>query len=208
LARISNLRRHLSCLVNAYDNGDNECIAMIVEDARETLGRKAGAPAPTVPNEIIIGDENDAYVDLGNAAFVRFDAADIDLIKDRVWTLSKDGYAVNMRFGAGSISMHVLIFGRQQGKMIDHVDGNKLDNRRQNLRFATASENQFNRGMSSNNTSGYKGVTFVKKENKWRARITAYGKTIHLGDFSDRHEAGYAYEKAAKEHHGEFACTY
>lgn len=208
MARISNLRKHLSGLVNAYDNGDNECIARIVEDARETLGRKANAPAPAVPNEIILGDENDAYVDLGNAAFVRFDAADIDLIKDRVWTLSKAGYAVSLDYTDASTSMHVLIFGRQHGKMIDHIDGNKLDNRRKNLRFATASENQFNTGIRKTNTSGCKGVSWNHRQSKWIANIRSDGKKIYLGSFSDKYEAAAAYESAAQKYHGEFARFY
>jgi len=88
---------------------------------------------------------------------------------------------------------------------IDHKDNNGLNNRRENLRTATHAQNNQNKGKSKNNTSGYKGVNWEKRRNKWRARIYFNKNYIHLGYFNDIEEAAKAYEKAAKKYHGKFA---
>lgn len=93
------------------------------------------------------------------------------------------------------------------GEEVDHIDGNKLNNTRGNLRIASNAENKMNRDKQSNNTSGYKGVSFHKKYKKWRAIIGIQGKSIHLGYFSDAVEAAKAYDDSARKYHGEFART-
>ena len=76
---------------------------------------------------------------------------------------------------------------------VDHINGNRSDNRIENLRLATRAENQQNVGMRSHNTSGYIGVTWYKKLNKWRAQIKAHGKKLHIGLFDCPAEAHKAY---------------
>jgi len=90
---------------------------------------------------------------------------------------------------------------------VDHKNLNRLDNRRQNLRVCSRSENMMNRGRQKNNASGYKGVgrDERRKRKNFRARITARKKTYLLGYFEKPDEAGAAYKKAAKQHHGKFA---
>ena len=88
---------------------------------------------------------------------------------------------------------------------VDHINGNPLDNRKSNLRICTNAENQRNRGVNKNNTSGYKGVCWAKQNKKWKARIKHNGKLIHLGYYKDKEEAARAYDKKAKELHGEYA---
>jgi hypothetical protein len=99
------------------------------------------------------------------------------------------------------------VHGTWPNDQIDHINGDRSDNRFSNLREATNSENQQNRGVQSNNTSGCKGVNWAKHANKWRAAIMHNGKPKHLGYFdADKlDEAAAAYAKAAREHHGEFA---
>jgi len=87
---------------------------------------------------------------------------------------------------------------------IDHIDRDKLNNRRKNLRPATLSQNQWNQKKYRNNTSGFKGV--YKNRNKWCAQIRVNGKRIHIGYFVDLKEAALAYNEAAKKYHGEFSC--
>lgn len=82
---------------------------------------------------------------------------------------------------------------------------NALDNRRANLRLATKSQNQMNRRIQRNNTSGFKGVHLFKRTGKFRAYIMVQGKEKHLGYFATAEEAHVAYVKAAVEIHGEFA---
>jgi hypothetical protein len=88
---------------------------------------------------------------------------------------------------------------------IDHINGNPCDNRMCNLRLATVSQNAMNRGLQKNNSSGFKGVNYYSKRNKWNARIKANKKYYHLGYFDTAEEAHLAYCKKAKELHGEFA---
>jgi AP2 domain len=88
-------------------------------------------------------------------------------------------------------------------KSPDHVNRNGLDNRRENLRPATPSQQGANRDRYSNNTSGYKGVR--QERGKWRARICLRGKLDHLGYFEVKEDAARAYNKAALEYFGEFA---
>lgn len=86
-----------------------------------------------------------------------------------------------------------------------HINGNVSDNRIENLRDATQSNNLCNKRMQSNNTSGYKGVGWHKAAGRWVARITIRKQHTHLGLFDTPEEAYAAYCKAAEKLHGEFA---
>ena len=89
---------------------------------------------------------------------------------------------------------------------IDHINQNKWDNRIENLRLCSRSENTGNVGLRSTNTSGFRGVWFVEHCQKWRACIKENGKSRHLGYFNTAEEASIAYNIAAVEHFREFAC--
>jgi len=103
--------------------------------------------------------------------------------------------------------LHRLLLGLEFGNKLqgDHSSGNTLDNRMENLRIATNAENSRNKGKRSDNTSGYKGVTWEKRANAWRARIKASGVYKSLGYFKNKHDAARAYNKAALKYFGEFA---
>ena len=88
---------------------------------------------------------------------------------------------------------------------VDHVNGDRADNRIANLREATRSENIRNSRISSSNTSGLKGVSWSKASKRWRSSINVNGKLHYLGLFDSADEAHDAYTEAAKKHHGEFA---
>lgn len=89
---------------------------------------------------------------------------------------------------------------------IDHEDRNPLNNHKNNLRFCTYSENSRNRGKPTTNTSGYKGVSWFKRDKKWKAQIMVEGKGFCLGSFKNKIDAARAYNRAALKYHGEFAC--
>ena len=93
-----------------------------------------------------------------------------------------------------------------EGLLVDHINGNSLDNRKANLRLATYMQNNWNtrRGINEG-SSKYKGVGWMKKEKKWRAKFRRNHKTVHLGVFDDEKAAARAYNKAVSEHRGEFA---
>lgn len=88
---------------------------------------------------------------------------------------------------------------------IDHIDGDKSNNRISNLRHATKAENRRNIPIRSNNTSGVKGVDFCRRTGKWRAFVSIEGKTRHLGYFSKIEDATAARVRAAISVYGEFA---
>jgi len=90
-------------------------------------------------------------------------------------------------------------------EFIDHKNRDRSDNRILNLRECTQLQNQKNRGLTIVNKSGYKGVSWHKSKNRWRAGITVDGESIHLGSFTCKHEAAKAYNEAALKYHGEFA---
>ena len=106
------------------------------------------------------------------------------------------------------VLMHRLIIGDRLGIQVDHVNGDGLDNRRGNLRFATPQQNAANqRTMRSDNTSGFKGVTLHKQKGKWQAQLSVMGKNVFLGLFNDPRDAALAYNEAAKNAFGEFAAV-
>jgi hypothetical protein len=98
-----------------------------------------------------------------------------------------------------------LHYGTWPPRHIDHVNADGLDNRIDNLRLATPSENSCNRRIQSNNNSGFKGVSFKLSHKKWSATIWKQSKKIHIGYFDTPEEASEAYKTAAKWYHGEFA---
>jgi len=101
------------------------------------------------------------------------------------------------------VRMHRIIAGaNHKDEIVDHINGNTLDNRRSNLRICSNAENGRNRGKNSNNSSGFKGV-FLKRD-KWAAQIKHNGKSIHLGTFKTPEEAHLAYQRAANKLHGRF----
>ena len=126
---------------------------------------------------------------------------------DIAGTLKSHGY-ICVGINYNSYRAHRLIFLMHKGylpKTIDHINGDKLDNRIENLRAATVGQNQHNRKTNANNTSGYKGVSWNKALKKWTARITLERKIIHLGYFANVEEAAEVVRKAREELHGDFA---
>lgn len=100
-----------------------------------------------------------------------------------------------------------IYYGKWPSGHIDHANGDKGDNRISNLRVATAFENQWNTPRKPESCSGFKGVTWSKASSRWRARISAGGKSVWLGLFDTPEAAHAAYCEAAKKYHGEFART-
>ena len=105
-----------------------------------------------------------------------------------------------------NLKMHRVIMGAAEGKVIDHINHNGLDNRKANLRFVTSQQNTWNkRKQKGSYSSQYKGVHWVKCEKNWRAVITCNKKVIYIGRFDDEEAAAKAYDDKAKELFGEYA---
>jgi hypothetical protein len=112
-----------------------------------------------------------------------------------------------------SIRMHREITNAPKGKQVDHINGNPLDNRKENLRVCSQQENCMNRRHRTDNRSGYKGVSYMKKgkdminerSKPWRAYIKFNHKQTRLGTYKTKEQAARAYDKKAIELFGEYA---
>lgn len=145
---------------------------------------------------------------VGKAALV--DESDFAAVMEHRWLASLTGYATITRrlkisdTVKASSMMHRFIMG-ESDLLMDHINRNRLDNRRCNLRYATASQNAANTKMRSSNTSGFRGVWWNKNENVWQAEIGIGGRRQRLGVYATPQEAAAAYDAAAIKAFGEFA---
>jgi hypothetical protein len=139
------------------------------------------------------------------------DDDDYDKVSGYNWLPQKLGKTIYARKQyRGKFSyLHRILMNAKKGDCVDHINGDGLDNRKNNLRLCTKSQNGCNRGKDRDNTSGYKGVTYVTNKNKrkkrWIAQITINKKHIYIGHFKTKEEAAIAWNEAAKKYHGEFA---
>jgi hypothetical protein len=133
-----------------------------------------------------------------------FDIYDYDDIKKHTWSVDSKDYPrtsiLNKR-----IAIHTILINPDRNQFVDHINHNPLDNRRQNLRLCTRQQNNFNTIKRHSCISEYKGVTWCKTTNRWRAQISLNKKSINLGRFDNEIEAAKAYNTKAKELFGEFA---
>lgn len=123
------------------------------------------------------------------------------LAKDN-WRITHYGYAIRSK---DKKLLHRLIVNTSKGRVIDHINGNTLDNRLTNLRECTQSDNAKNQKLNIRNKTGYKGVYFDKRYKKYIASVNSNYKKIHAGVYLTAEEAAKAYNKLALELHGEFA---
>ena len=102
-------------------------------------------------------------------------------------------------------SLSRYLMGDPSGFVVDHINGNTLDNRRKNLRICTQSENLRNSKKHIKKSSEYKGVSFVKKVQKYRASIRIKGHNFFIGEYKEEKDAALAYNKTALEYFGDYA---
>lgn len=149
-----------------------------------------------------------ARIVLTCGAEVLVDDADIPLVGQYKWHLSHNGYVVRrVRIDGRKpiIYLHRAIMSADWAGDIDHINGDRLDNRRQNLRYATRSENNMNARARKGTASRHKGVTWHKQDRLWWAYIKHEGKQRSLGMHKTEADAARAYNAAAKRLFGDFA---
>jgi len=144
-------------------------------------------------------------IKLTRGKFAIVDAEDFEWLNQWKWYCDIRGYAIRHTDPKHVVYMHREILKTPKGLVSDHINQNKLDNRRENLRTATHSQNKTNRPMQANNKSGYKSVYWDKSRQKWFVNIRLNGKSKTLGRFENKEEEALAYNKKAKELFGEFA---
>jgi hypothetical protein len=131
-------------------------------------------------------------------------------IKDKAGEITNEGYCriqiEGVRYLAHRLAW-ILTYNIHPPHQLDHINGEKSDNRIENLRLATNAENHRNVGPRKTNSSGFKGVSKAKSRKRWNAGLRINGKHLHLGVFDTVEDAHAAYCLAVVKHHGEFART-
>jgi hypothetical protein len=150
-------------------------------------------------------------IELTNGKVAIVDDEDYEWLSQWKWLCTHKGYAARcVRIKNGNpitVYMHREIIGPPDGMFTDHINHDKLDNRRENLRVCTMSQNNANIPKRKNNSSGRKGVYWREDAKKWIAQISPGGTRINLGYFSDINDASCAYKNAAEKYFGDFACS-
>lgn len=166
------------------------------------------------PKQVVEAQTDGTFsIPLTRGYFAIIDAVDGDLASFKWHTrLNKGGSPYAVREVSEKFQrMHRVILERKLERSLDakeypdHIDGNGLNNRRDNLRLSTKTQNSRNCRLSSKNTSGFKGVHYRPDKRKWDAKISVNNKTIFLGYFDTPEEASDAYHAAAIKYFGEFA---
>jgi hypothetical protein len=148
---------------------------------------------------------------LTRGAVALIDDADLPLVQGWKWQMMNTGYAARSTKIDGRrlcLLMHRVIAAPPVGVEVDHINGNRLDNRRENLRLCSRTQNARNKARKSTGAaSRFKGVWRNRSCLKWQAGIEVDGRRIHLGLYWREIDAALAYDRAALEHFGEFART-
>lgn len=149
------------------------------------------------------------FIELSKGKVAIVDDEDYKSLSIYKWSYNSKGYAWRSIKGENKrtyILMHRFIMGAKADELIDHKNGNRLDNRKCNLRICTRSQNNCNQRLQAREkTSKFKGLTITKSKN-WQVQISFCNNHKSLGTFTNEIAGANAYNYYAKKYHGEFAC--
>lgn len=179
-------------------SGASQSCGCLQKEAASTANRK-------ITPFTIIGDVAIGKTTQGVEFFV--DAEDVNKLNDKTWTLSANGYLQTNLYREGrTVLLHKFIVGDyEKGFCVDHIDRNKLNNRKSNLRICRQADNAKNSSLRSDNTSGVTGVYKDKRNGGWRVEITANKERHYLGTFSNYYDAVKTRREAERLYFGEYA---
>jgi hypothetical protein len=146
-------------------------------------------------------------IPLSQGKFAKIDKEDYLKIQNLSWCINPQGYAIARPRGVGKqrlINMQQVILGIIKGKEIDHINHDKTDNRKQNIRFCTRQQNTWNTSKSKGKSSLYRGIHWVHEKKRWYVRIRCNHKESFLGYYRDIKEAVEARRAMARKLYGEF----
>ena len=179
------------CLIGGFSTS---CGCLRKERVIESL-RKNNAFVISANFMIMYTEKNEPFL---------IDIEDYGKVKHSCWLKNSKGYIV-CRVNNKEIKLHRLITNCPEGMLVDHINGNVFDNRKSNLRICNAMQNGMNRKLSIKNTSGYTGVSWNKKSQKWESTIKANRKRLYLGNYENIEDAVKARKEAEKLYFKEFA---
>lgn len=193
------------------DTGDDFSIeeSMLTDNEDEFLTSSRGNVKQRMKREykpqVWIDDSSEEF------SFIRvkgkkylIDTDDVDKVNQYRWSTDIGGYLKTQLEDGSTLKLHrVVMEETDRNIIIDHINQNRCDNRKKNLRRVDKAQNAFNVEKRSDNTSGHRGVNWVKKLQKWKSYITVDKKKIHLGVFDKLEDAVDARKKAEKEYYGE-----
>lgn len=164
-------------------------------------------------NIVIVGDL--ALIELTKGHTAIIDTSDVEVVRDYKWRSAK-GKGTNYvcarrKLDDGrvkTIFLHRLLMNPERGLVVDHINGEGLDNRRTNLRVVTVAQNNLNSRVRSDSQTGVKGAYYDKRKGTYYSRIRANDKSMYLGTFKTAEEAAQAYAEASEKYHGEYGRTY
>lgn len=157
-------------------------------------------------------------INIGKAIAIA-DDEDNEMLANYAWRLHTDGYAVSNFYEPRDarkkmshdnrvnriVRMHRIVMGAQRGQEVDHINGDRLDNRRGNLRIVTSSQNKMNSAIRKDNRTGHKGVFYERTRGQWLAYVKVSGKCIFRRRFRTKQQAIEARKEAEKAIHGAYA---
>lgn len=205
-------RMPVNSRISGYNRGSEiRMPGRCVNSPRRDTGRSVPVPDHSIPTPNQETTDDTVRVPLASdrlsGKVALLDAEDAYLASQYQWRLIGSDHLYAATGQKDLMLMHRVVMGLVRGdsRMVDHINGDGLDNRRANLRICTNSQNQANRQRLHASSSRFRGVTWSKATTKWLASIKVEGHSYHLGSFAIEEDAARAYDQAAVAFFGDFS---